>query len=227
MKLHKGPTNYFHLTLVIIGGLTAASLLYISYLLTLVSFEELGIDTGFSPKPHIALTVNTDRSFYVLGDRVRTSIMINTERKAGGVDIVLAYDPSFLEPLPVAPSALEPLPQKTEAQSKKKPRVAPITYGIVRLPPATYLDMSASKFVAVPYFSIDYERSYIRFSALTEPLKDFIGEGEVASLYFKTLRQGNTELRLLFTKNETADSNVAFGGQDILNKISNASFEIR
>lgn len=217
--LHKGPTNYFHLTLVVIGGLTVASLLYISYLLTIVSFDELGIDSAFVPRRPVIMSLATDRLSYIPGEHVKVSVLLDIEeRKTPGIDVVLAYDPMFLELVSLAP---EPTP------TKDKTTVKAVTTGVVRLTPQTYLDASLSKFDNLHYFSIDYDRAQIRFSALMQPLNDFQGKGEIASLYFKALKPGKSDLKLIFDRNNATDSNVAFSGRDILTNVINTTVDIK
>lgn len=221
-KLHKGPTNYFHLLLVLIGGLTAASLLYISYLLTIVSFDEAGIDNVFLKPRHVAMSVSTNRAQYAIGDQVKVSVQLDIQgRKTPGVDVVLAYDPTYLEPVSLVPAV-----QATSPKDKKA-AVTSITKGIVRFTPQTYLESSSSRFDTLPYFSIDYDKAQIRFSALMQPLNDFEGKGEIASLYFKAIRPGMTEIKIISDQNSTTDSNVAFGGRDILNSTTNTTINIR
>ena len=67
----------------------------------------------------------------------------------------------------------------------------------------------------------------ITFSALVMPGQSFTGLGKIASLKFKALKPGETEVYFVFEPDSTQDTNAAFNGQDLLDKVINAVYNIQ
>lgn len=67
----------------------------------------------------------------------------------------------------------------------------------------------------------------ITFSALVMPGQSFSGIGKIASLKFKALKPGETNVYFVFEPNSTQDTNAAFNGQDLLDKVINAVYNIQ
>ncbi len=83
------------------------------------------------------------------------------------------------------------------------------------------LDTTESVFAVFPLVKIDEAIGQIKFSALSSPGQSFVGNGQVAKLQFKALRQGKTSLEIKFKPGLTNDSNVALAGKgkDVLGKV--------
>jgi len=209
-KLHTGPTNYFHLTLIIIAGIAAAALIYISYLFTMIAIDESAIGVGFIVEQRATLALTSDATEYAKGDTIQALVsLITKNRKTPGADIVLSYDPAFLQLVQI---------------DGAKPSV---TKGQVRVNPELYLNTTGSGFDTFPFMSVDYSKSIISFAALKLPLKEFQGNGDVASLRFKAIAQGATAIKVVFENGSTTDSNVAFNGRDILTAVTDLSLTIK
>lgn len=207
IKISQEKTNYFHLSLIIIAGLGVAALIYISYILTIVVIDETVINPLVLTNRKVALSLTSDKNEYHIGDIAKISVLIDTlGRKTPGVDIILAYNPEFLE-----------ISGKIKSKIKGKEKVKP----------EDYLDISSSRFDTFPYMSIDLDKSLISFSALMLPLQDFQGSGEIASLNFKTLKSGATQVKFIFERKSTTDSNVAFAGKDILTSVKDLEINIK
>lgn len=75
---------------------------------------------------------------------------------------------------------------------------------------------------------IKKEKGEIRVSALSPPGQGFIGQGEIATLDFKALQKGKTDLVFDFQKSSTAATNLAeLGtGRNLLGEVINGSYEI-
>jgi len=89
------------------------------------------------------------------------------------------------------------------------------------------LDYSESLFKTFPPYLVEKEK--IRFSALSLPQESFEGKGKVATLFFKTLKKGETKISFDFQPHSTTDSNIAlYGkGKDVLQKVNNLSISIK
>lgn len=211
-KIHKEPTNYFHLALIIIASITVAAFLYIAYLLTIITIEEVGVPQNFLVKRIATLSLAGNKPSYSVNDVVDVTVDLATRnRKTAGVGILLSYDPAFLEPVP-----------QTEIKVVRQKNIESL-----KAIPEQYLNISASVFDTFPYMNIDYKKSLIHFSALKLPLQDFEGSGTIASLKFKTLQPGVTNLKFVFQKGSTTDTNVAFAGKDVLSSVTDLVINIR
>jgi len=208
IKINKEPTNYFHLILLIIAGVAILAMIYISYILTMIAIDETNtLQSVFQRKAIMSLV--SDKGDYNFGDIVKISVVLSTEnRKTPGVDVLLAYDPEFLQALSLSGAKLT-------------------GKGIVKFKSEQILDVSNSKFDTFPYFSIDYNKSLLLFEALTQPLKNFQGIGEIGSLNFKALKSGKTQIKLVFQKGSAIDSNIAFAGRDVLTSVNNVEINIK
>jgi hypothetical protein len=76
---------------------------------------------------------------------------------------------------------------------------------------------------------VDSKAGEVRISAITPPnTEGFVGIGELATINFKAIAQGNTKLAIDFTKGSTTDSNIVETGIaiDILDEIYNLDLAI-
>jgi len=145
--------------------------------------------SSFQPKLAI-LSLDSFKVNYQLGETL--PLIINLDSKGlmvDGVDVLITYDPSYLEP---------------QFLTDKNP-----------------LDTTESVFAVFPLVKVDEAIGQIKFSALSSPAQSFTGKGQVAKLQFKTIRQGETFLKIKFKPGLTNDSNVALAGKgrDVLGKV--------
>ena len=66
----------------------------------------------------------------------------------------------------------------------------------------------------------------IDFSQVSSGGSQFTGQGALATIQFKALKAGTTNLTLDFTPNATTDTNVSSFGSDVLASVTNAQFTI-
>jgi len=71
------------------------------------------------------------------------------------------------------------------------------------------------------------ENGKISMSALVVPGQTFSGQGKIATLWLKALKPGKTSISFVFEKDSTEDTNAAFNGKDLLDKVINAKFNIK
>ncbi len=73
---------------------------------------------------------------------------------------------------------------------------------------------------------INEQAGLIKFSALSDPLKKFQGQGKVANIKFKVLEQGTARVSFVFEPGLNTDSNVSKGGEDVLLGVENGEYII-
>lgn len=199
-------SNYFHLALLLIIGIGVVAIVYFAYIFTLLNREEIFGNLWFDSLQEVSFSLLLDKPFYQsqykVGDNINALVVLDAPlRKVSGVDVFLEYDPTYLEVKEINQD------QKIDA--------------------LRYLNTEFSEFKIFPYFKLDEERGHIIFSALTEPLKEFVGtNGKIAEITFKVLKKGNTEIKFRFKKNSSLDSNVASYGKDALNSVRNLKLSI-
>lgn len=74
---------------------------------------------------------------------------------------------------------------------------------------------------------VDKQTGLIKFSALSDPLKKFQGEGKVATIKFKVLEKGAARIFFVFDLGLNTDSNVSKDGEDVLLSVENGEYIIR
>jgi peptidoglycan hydrolase-like protein with peptidoglycan-binding domain len=133
-----------------------------------------------------------------VGDTFSVSVVLDTQNQfTDGVDIVyLNYNPSLL--------------QVQDAST---------TITGVQITPGDLLSYTVANTV-----NVDLGR--VTFSQLAMGSSNYRGIGTLASISFKALAVGNANVSFNYTAGSTIDSNVAIGGLDILNGVSNGSFNI-
>lgn len=80
-----------------------------------------------------------------------------------------------------------------------------------------------------PAVQVDRKLGLVGISGITVPgSKSFLGSGSFAKLYFKALKQGQTQVNIDFEKDATSDSNVVIskGTEDILGNVTDANIII-
>lgn len=218
IKITKGETNWFYVILVFLAGVGSVSLIYILLLFAMIDVEEISQSPLiFSKQAPVILSLQTEKSEYNLNELFEVNILVDSgKRKTAGVDIVLTYNPQILELQSKNQTANSPaIKEKTGA--KKQPTQNP----------QDFLDTEFSSFDIFPYIKIDAVNGKIYFSALSKPLKEVSGKGIVGSLTFKTKATDSTQINFDFQKGLTIDSNVAFLGKDILDKVYGIDVKIK
>lgn len=212
-KIVKTPTNYFQLTILTLLSIGVGFLMYLSWTITMINFEELQstIPFQFSPKKAV-LSLTVPKTEYQIGEMidVKTSLEIK-KGKIQGVDLLIKYDPNFLIPLTVS-GQKEDLAKET---------------GSIRVDPLKYLDTQETSFDIFPFLTINEKSGLISFSALTKPLQELSGDIVICSLKFLAIKNGETSLDIVFEKGKTEESNVASSGRDILENVKNLNLIIK
>lgn len=88
-----------------------------------------------------------------------------------------------------------------------------------------FFALAGNLYSEYPAMQVDKEQGQIGISGITVPGKtNFNGVGIFATLYFTSLKDGQTKVSVDFEKGATADSNVVLSGstQDILGLVENA-----
>lgn len=218
IKITKGETNWFYLVLVFLSGIGSVSFIYILLLFSTMDVEEIfQSPLIFSKTAPVTLSLQTPKTEYNLNELIEVNILVDSgKRKTAGVDVVLTYNPQILELQSKNPVADKPS-KKEKTNIKKQPTQNP----------QDFLNMEFSSFDIFPYIKTDTVNGKIYLSALVKPLKDVSGKGIIGSLMFKAKTNGRTQINFDFQKGSTNDSNVAFLGKDILNKVYGVDITIK
>lgn len=156
----------------------------------------------------VMVLLSADKKEYNLNELVNIGVLLNlADKKTPGVDILIKYDPKFLELQKTAGGALQ-------------------TSGKVS-DPKQILKTTNSSFDTFPYLKADVLSGSIFFSALAQPKKDVIEEANIASIIFKAVKKGNTKIELVFDKSLNQNSGVFYMGKDILDKAAGAEIVIK
>lgn len=218
IKITKGDANWFYVALVFLAGVGSISLIYILLLFATLDIEEISQSPlAFSKSAPVVLSLQTEKSEYNLNDLIEVNILIDSgKRKTAGVDIVLTYNPQILEL-----QSKNPIVNKQAIKEKTSIKKQPTQN------PHDFINTELSSFDIFPYIKTDAVNGKVYLSALVKPLKDVSGKGIIGSLTFKTITNGNTQINFEFQKGSTNDSNVAFLGKDILDKIYGVDITIK
>lgn len=135
---------------------------------------------------------------YATNDVFSVSVMLDTRGSAiQGADIIsLHYDPALLE-----------------AQDEDA------AVSGVQIAPGTLMQNTV-------FNSVNPATGTITFSQVTNSGASFTGAGVLAIARFKALAAGNAAVTFDFTVGDTADTNVASNGSDVLASVANASYVI-
>ena len=204
MEEKKNLYDFFHVTLfIVIAALSALGL----YLFIIIAEEDTSSMQAVSTNDTVAsLRLVADKPAYTTGDEALVTVFLSTNRRTSGVDVVIRFDPDYLE-----------LVQGTgTARGFSTP--AGVYFADVR--PPVYENF--------PYAKLEQsgEMMTFSFSAITKPLETFKGGGPVATLRFKVLKSGVTAIDIISNKRQTQNSNVAFEGKDILTAVEGVSITI-
>lgn len=134
-----------------------------------------------------------------MGETFAVNIMLDTNGEpVDGVDIYsLRYDSSIL-------SVVDDM---TERQG-------------VQITPGEAMDITVIN-------SVDQNTGTINFSQATAGGTTFSGKGVLATVHFKAVGRGSTELLFDFKLGDTTDTNVAFGGRDQLKSVTNGNYIVK
>lgn len=209
INITQGPTNWFFVILVFLAGAGAASFVYISLLFFNISIKETGFNQSFFLKHKaVSLSLTTNQTEYNLNDLIEVNVSLDSGgKKTAGVDVSLNYDPKTLE-----------LQTTSQTDASKKAG---------RLDPLQFLNTEFSSFDIFPYIKLDKGAGALFFSALAKPLREVQGKGVIAAITFKALKSGKAKINLVFEKDATTDSNVAYLGKDILNQVYGLELTIK
>lgn len=155
-----------------------------------------------------SLSLTSSQTSYSVGDTVVIDIVLATEEEVDGTDLVIVYDDSFIE-----------ITGKEEVSVGRGGN----------LTAATYLAQTEAVFDNFPHasFGEEGEKKTFNFSGISAPRQTFSGEGVIASIEGKALKAGTTEIEILYEgRGVPTDSNVAFGGRDILSSVNGLTLEI-
>src|SRR3989344_2727162 len=193
----EGVYNFFHITLFIaIAMLVSLGL----YLFTVIAEEDIAsMQTAPGNDTVASLRLSVDSPVYATGDEVLATVLLTTNRRTLGVDVVIQFDPDYLE-----------LVQGTGTTLDLVKNNAPAAAYFAQVKPPIYDNF--------PYAKLERrgEMMTFSFSAITKPLETFKGSGAVATLRFQALKPGVTAITIISDERKPQDSNVAFEGRDIL-----------
>lgn len=198
----KNKTHYVRLTVVLaIAGFVA---IMTAILLVLVATDAERLQVAPAARRSTTLALQATRTEVSPGEIFGVSVLLTSDVIVTGVDVVLQYDPTIL--------ALEP---RDPAASASADRYLGTALSVLDLFP--YAEITKSSETSTSFF----------FSALAKPLRNFRGQGEVASLRFRALKAGETAVSFLFQPGASSDSNVASQGQDILTAVHDLTIKVR
>jgi len=164
-------------------------------------FQEKPTPSPFLPSPEEGALLFLDPPFgeFQRGSVLETSIILDSkENLVTGADVVLRFDPNFLEVVDANPN-LE---------------------GIQITPGKIFSEYLGNK--------VDLTKGRITISGLTEINQPFSGRGVLAQVKFLTKKVGTTKVFFEFQPAATNDSNVAGTfAKDILDKTIGGEYSIR
>ena len=135
---------------------------------------------------------------YQTGNIITAQIMVDTQgAPIEGVDIRhLNYNPSLLE-----------------AQDEN------LSVAGVQIAPGTLMANTVVN-------TVDASLGRTAFSQVISGNTTFTGSGALATVRFRVLRQGSASVAFTFTLGNTADTNIASGGADILTSVAHAAYTL-
>jgi hypothetical protein len=74
---------------------------------------------------------------------------------------------------------------------------------------------------------LDAKNGIATISAIADFDKPFVGRGVLSTMTFRTLKAGDTEIKVEYTPEETRDSNIVSDTQDILESVKNLPISIK
>lgn len=199
----KGKTHYFHLAVVVVVGIFVVIMVSIYTFVSTVDLNSWQSDP-FLPGKKTTLTLEAPQTEIKEGDTFPVNVFLDANLPTTGVDIALEYNPIYLELAPQGSGNASPA--------------------------LNYLDTTLSIMDIFPFAELKTRSDnsvFFRFSAVAKPLKEFKGRGVVATLSFKAVKRGETDISLLSEKGSGSDSNVAYLGKDILTGTKNLRVKIR
>ncbi len=204
MEGKKELYDFFHVTLFIVIALLSALGLY---LFIVIAEQDTSSMQGAPTNDTVAsLRLVADKPAYAVGDEVFVTALLSTNRRTSGVDIVIQFDPDYLELIHGTATALG--------------LSSPAAVYFAEARPPIYENF--------PYAKLERqgEMMTFSFSAITKPLETFKGGGPVATLRFKALKPGVTVIDIISDEKRPQDSNVAFEGRDILTEVEGVSITV-
>ncbi|EKD56644.1 MAG: hypothetical protein ACD_58C00131G0019 [uncultured bacterium] len=114
----------------------------------------------------------------------------------------------------------------TEGQAVDGVDVHYLNYDKTKLEVVGTTITAGSLFASTPANSVDATNGKINFSQVASGGTTYNGSGTLATITFKALAVGNTNLTFDFTSGSTTDSNVAASGSDLLDGVTNGVIKI-
>lgn len=114
----------------------------------------------------------------------------------------------------------------TEGQAVDGVDVHYLNYDKTKLEVVGTTITAGSLFASTPANSVDATNGKINFSQGASGGTTYNGNGTLATITFKALAVGNTNLTFDFTSGSTTDSNVASGGSDLLTSVGNGVINV-
>lgn len=201
----EGKYDFFHITLFIAIAVLGSLGLYL--FITIAEDDIAGMPAAPANDTVASLRLSADSPAYNTGDEVLITVLLATNRRTSGVDVVIQFDPDYLELVRGTGTTLD-----------------------LGGPAALYF--TQTKFPVYenfPYAKLerDGDKMTFSFSAITKPLETFKGGGAIATLAFQALKPGVTAVNIISDERKQRDSNVAFEGKDVLTDVEGVSITIR
>lgn len=191
-KLSKDQRTHFHIVLIaVISTFLAIYLVFIAFPRVTLDLESYTPDIYAirEGKLFVYLPPGNSQDIVTNGQIFTVNVGLKTGVPTAGVDIVLQYDPKYL--------------QLVGAGNKSTFR---------------YINTSSSIFQIFPYEKLLHGTSteQLDFSALANPLKEYSGGGLIASVTFRAIASGQTEIIIPADQRQAFAPHVAFHGKNIL-----------
>lgn len=156
-------------------------------------------ESDYTVKAGAILFLNPQTQSLEVGETFKIDIILDTANKpVDGVDIYsLHYNPKVFQVVDDIPSQA----------------------GIQIMPGTIILNNAVNL--------VDQAKGTIIFSQITAGGQTFTGKGILATIHFKAVGKGSSDLKFDFSKGNTIDTNVAYGGQDQLSKVIDATYTVK
>lgn len=202
--ISRTKTRGFHIAILVILGVAGIFAIILLGARGNLDIEEGNVGFNDNPKSDLAtLSLTSEKKAYAVGDEFTVDTYLFTaEKEVVGMDANILYDPEFLQLL---------MMDSTKKTNFEK-----------------YLTRNEDIFQLFPEISFDTAKGELKFSALSDFDRKFNGSGTVATMKFKALKAGQTQIKFDFTEGKTTDSNVSsVKGQDALGRVSNLDLNIK
>ena len=155
------------------------------------------------------------------GEVITMTVMVkHVDSYSSGIDVTLKYDPTYLKIVPVN--------NRSQVQVLSGDGIVPLQApGYITGSSGKYVDGSSSDYDLFTYESLDAPNGLYSFSAVADPGVSVGGNAIAGMVQFVALKPGNTAIQIVYDKDSKEDTNVAFNGLDILQKVNSSVLTIR